>query len=183
MSFKGTFRPKSECDNETPRAKLVMIGDSGVGKSCLLERFVDKESTNNWISTIGVDIRTIHLNIAGKDTKVQIWDTGGQQRYRPVLASCYRGALGVVIVFDLTNRTSFSNVKQWLLEIDEFSSLEADKKILVGNKADLETSRRVEGEEAAQLANQLGIQYVETSVLDQNNIQEAFRRLLEGHAA
>eukprot|EP00088_Acartia_fossae_P047463 TRINITY_DN5144_c1_g1_i1.p1 TRINITY_DN5144_c1_g1~~TRINITY_DN5144_c1_g1_i1.p1 ORF type:complete len:185 (-),score=32.10 TRINITY_DN5144_c1_g1_i1:506-1060(-) len=182
MSFKGNLRPKSHCDNETPRAKLVMIGDSGVGKSCLLERFVDKASTNNWISTIGVDIRTIYLNINGRNTKIQVWDTGGQQRYRPVLASCYRGALGVVIVFDLTNRTSFSNIKQWLHEVDEFSALDADKKILVGNKADLEADRKVEQDEAAQFATQFGLHYIETSVLDQSNIQEAFTKLVDSSA-
>jgi Ras-related protein Rab-1A len=180
MSFKGTLRPKSHCDNETPRAKLVMIGDSGVGKSCLLERFVDKASTNNWISTIGVDIRTIYLDINGKNTRIQVWDTGGQQRYRPVLASCYKGALGVVVVFDLTNRTSFSNVAQWLHEVDEFSALDADKKILVGNKADLQADRKVDQGEATQFAEQLRMKYIETSVLDQSNIQEAFTRLVEG---
>jgi len=180
MSFKGTLRPKSHCDNETPRAKLVMIGDSGVGKSCLLERFMDKSSTNNWISTIGVDIRTIYLDREGKNTKIQVWDTGGQQRYRPVLASCYKGALGVVVVFDLTNRTSFSNVKQWLHETEEFSALGADKKILVGNKADLQADRKVDQGEAQQFAQQAGLQYIETSVLDQTNIQEAFTRLVEG---
>ena len=92
-----------------------------MGKSCLLDKFLDDSSTNNFISTIGVDIRTREDVINDKKVKIQVWDTGGQQRYRPILASCYRGALGVIIVFDVTNRMSFKNIKQWLVEVEEFA--------------------------------------------------------------
>ena len=88
-----------------------------MGKSCLLDKFLDDSSTNNFISTIGVDIRTREDVINDKKVKIQVWDTGGQQRYRPILASCYRGALGVIIVFDVTNKMSFKNISQWLVEV------------------------------------------------------------------
>ena len=107
------------------------IGDSGVGKSCLLDKFLDDSSTNNFISTIGVDIRTRETIINNKKVKVQVWDTGGQQRYRPILASCYRGALGVIIVFDVTNKMSFQNIKQWMVEVDEFATESNLPRILV----------------------------------------------------
>lgn len=103
--------------------KLVMVGDSGVGKSCILEKLVDAGSTNTFISTIGVDIRNHTLKEKnGRLVKLQVWDTGGQQRYRPVLSTCYRNADGVVVVFDLTNRKSFLNLAQWLSEVEEFTS-------------------------------------------------------------
>ncbi len=102
-----------------------------MGKSCLLDKFLNDSSTNNFISTIGVDIRTREAVINNKKVKVQVWDTGGQQRYRPILASCYRGALGVIIVFDVTNKMSFNNVKQWLDEVDEFATESNLPRILV----------------------------------------------------
>ena len=102
-----------------------------MGKSCLLDKFLNDSSTNNFISTIGVDIRTRETVINNKKVKVQVWDTGGQQRYRPILASCYRGALGVIIVFDVTNMVSFSNVKQWLDEGEEFATESNLPRILV----------------------------------------------------
>lgn len=109
----------------------LQVGDSGVGKSCLLDKFLDDSSTNNFISTIGVDIRTREAVINNKKVKVQVWDTGGQQRYRPILASCYRGALGVIIVFDVTNKMSFKNIKQWMVEVDEFATDSNLPRILV----------------------------------------------------
>lgn len=178
MSFKG--RPKSQYGpEEASSVKLVMVGDSGVGKSQLLDKFLDNGSTNSFISTIGVDVRSRQITVGDKTIKIQVWDTGGQQRYRPVLASCYRGAMGVIIVFDLSNRQSFSNIKQWMLEVEEFSTLPPSRKILVGNKADLKDRREVDLEEAEQFANSLGVEYIETSVLGKCNIQEAFLRLVE----
>jgi len=125
LKLNSRERPKSTggCigDEAEKPIKLVMVGDSGVGKSCLLDKFLDDSSTNNFISTIGVDIRSRETKIQDKTVKLQVWDTGGQQRYRPVLASCYRGATGVIIVFDVTNMVSFRNVKQWILEVEEFA--------------------------------------------------------------
>jgi len=107
-----------------------------------------------------------------------VGDTGGQQRYRPILASCYRGALGVIIVFDVTNRMSFKNIKQWMLEVDEFATDSNLPRILVGNKADLTDRREVEFETAAQFASENSIPYIETSVIGRSNIKEAFLELV-----
>ena len=161
-----------------------------MGKSCLLDKFLNDSSTNNFISTIGVDIRTRETVINNKKVKVQVWDTGGQQRYRPILASCYRGALGVIIVFDVTNMVSFSNVKQWLDEVEEFATESNLPRILVqrdisvfsskmhlrlssqvGNKADLTDRREVEFETAEEFASQNSIPYIETSVIGKSNIK------------
>ena len=100
---------------------------------------------------------------------LQIWDTGGQQRYRPVLSTCYRNAVGVVVVFDVTNKKSFSNLKQWLLEVDEFSSTlamrESTPKLLIGNKCDLTERREVDWETASTFAGERAMSYVETSAI------------------
>ena len=141
-----------------------------MGKSCLLDKFLDDSSTNNFISTIGVDVRTREDIIKDKKVKIQVWDTGGQQRYRPILASCYRGALGVIIVFDITNRMSFKNIKQWLVEVEEFAPDSNLPRVLVGNKADLVDRREVEYEVAAEFASLNNIAYIETSVIGRENI-------------
>ena len=163
----------------------LQVGDSGVGKSCLLDKFLDDSSTNNFISTIGVDIRTREDVINDKKVKIQVWDTGGQQRYRPILASCYRGALGVIIVFDVTNKMSFKNISQWLVEVEEFapdcqlprilvscgcSHLTLTPRLQVGNKADLVDRREVEYELAKEFAAINNIPYIETSVIGRSNI-------------
>ena len=156
-----------------------------MGKSCLLDKFLDDSSTNNFISTIGVDIRTREDVINDKKVKIQVWDTGGQQRYRPILASCYRGALGVIIVFDVTNKMSFKNISQWLVEVEEFapdcqlprilvssgcSHLTLTPRLQVGNKADLVDRREVEYELAKEFAAINNIPYIETSVIGRSNI-------------
>jgi len=158
--------------------KLVMVGDSGVGKSCLLDKFLDDSSTNNFISTIGVDVRTREDVINDRKVKIQVWDTGGQQRYRPILASCYRGALGVIIVFDVTNKMSFKNISQWLLEVEEFAPDSNLPRILVGNKADLADRREVDQALAMEFAAINNIPYIETSVIGRSNINEAFLELV-----
>jgi len=182
LKLNSRERPKSTgCITEEADScvKLVMVGDSGVGKSCLLDKFLDDSSTNNFISTIGVDIRSRETVINNKKVKIQVWDTGGQQRYRPVLASCYRGALGVIIVFDVTNKISFKNIKQWMVEVEEFATNTNIPRILVGNKADLTDRREVEFEVAAEFARQNNIAYIETSVMRKSNIKEAFVELVK----
>jgi len=182
LKLNSRERPKSTgCITEEADScvKLVMVGDSGVGKSCLLDKFLDDSSTNNFISTIGVDIRSRETVINNKKVKIQVWDTGGQQRYRPVLASCYRGALGVIIVFDVTNKISFKNIKQWMVEVEEFASNSNIPRILVGNKADLADRREVEFEVAAEFARLNNIAYIETSVMRKSNIKEAFLELVK----
>jgi len=181
LKLNSRERPKSTgCISEDDGPiKLVMVGDSGVGKSCLLDKFLDDSSTNNFISTIGVDIRSREIYINNKRMKIQVWDTGGQQRYRPVLASCYRGALGVIIVFDVTNMVSFKNIQQWLIEVEEFSASSNIPRMLVGNKADLCERREVAVSVAEEFAAAHNITYMETSVIGKENIKEAFLELVK----
>jgi len=211
--------------------KLVLIGDSGVGKSCLLLRFADDTYTESHISTIGVDfvrpalplaaphplaratprggcqahrssgmrarapcgghgcddaaarrrrarsppasqkIRTIQLD--GKTIKLQIWDTAGQERFRTITSSYYRGAHGIIVVYDTTDSETYEHVKTWLHEIDRYAS-ENVNKLLVGNKSDLTSKRQVETEAAKEFADSVNIPFLETSAKNATNVEDAF---------
>ncbi|KAJ1734271.1 ras GTPase [Coemansia sp. RSA 2049] len=153
--------------------KLLLIGDSGVGKSCLLLRFADDTYTESYISTIGVDFKIRTIELDGKTVKLQIWDTAGQERFRTITSSYYRGAHGIIVVYDVTDGETFSNVKQWLQEIDRYAS-EGVNKLLVGNKSDLEDKRKVDVTEAKDFADSLSISFLETSAKDSTNVEKAF---------
>ncbi|KAK0182498.1 hypothetical protein PV327_000634 [Microctonus hyperodae] len=153
--------------------KLLLIGDSGVGKSCLLLRFADDTYTESYISTIGVDFKIRTIDLDGKTIKLQIWDTAGQERFRTITSSYYRGAHGIIIVYDCTDQDSFNDVKQWLEEIDRYASDNVNK-LLVGNKCDLIAKKVVEYEAAKEYAEQLGIPFLETSAKNAMNVEQAF---------
>jgi len=153
--------------------KLLLIGDSGVGKSCLLLRFADDTYTESYISTIGVDFKIRTIELEGKTIKLQIWDTAGQERFRTITSSYYRGAHGIIVVYDMTDQESFNNVKQWLQEIDRYAC-ENVNKLLVGNKCDLSAKRAVETSTAKEYADQLGIPFLETSAKSSTNVEQAF---------
>ncbi|XP_059218184.1 ras-related protein Rab-1A [Stomoxys calcitrans] len=153
--------------------KLLLIGDSGVGKSCLLLRFADDTYTESYISTIGVDFKIRTIELDGKTIKLQIWDTAGQERFRTITSSYYRGAHGIIVVYDCTDQESFNNVKQWLEEIERYAC-ENVNKLLVGNKSDLTTKKVVDHTTAAEYANQLGIPFLETSAKSATNVEQAF---------
>ncbi|KAK6759148.1 hypothetical protein RB195_016392 [Necator americanus] len=153
--------------------KLLLIGDSGVGKSCLLLRFADDTYTESYISTIGVDFKIRTIELDGKTIKLQIWDTAGQERFRTITSSYYRGAHGIIVVYDITDQESFNNVKQWLQEIDRYAC-ENVNKLLVGNKCDLTAKRAVETQAAKDYADQLGIPFLETSAKSSTNVEQAF---------
>jgi len=153
--------------------KLLLIGDSGVGKSCLLLRFADDTYTESYISTIGVDFKIRTIDLDGKTIKLQIWDTAGQERFRTITSSYYRGAHGIIVVYDTTDLESFNNVKQWLHEIDRYAS-ENVNKLLVGNKSDLTSKRAVSFDQAKEFADSLGIEFVETSAKNSTNVEKAF---------
>lgn len=123
--------------------KLLLIGDSGVGKSCLLLRFADDTYTESYISTIGVDFKIRTIDLDGKTIKLQIWDTAGQERFRTITSSYYRGAHGIIVVYDCTDQETFNNVKQWLEEIDRYACDNVNK-LLVGNKCDVHTKKVVD---------------------------------------
>ncbi|KAH0830398.1 P-loop containing nucleoside triphosphate hydrolase protein [Lanmaoa asiatica] len=181
--------------------KLLLIGDSGVGKSCLLLRFADDTYTESYISTIGVDFKIRTIELEGKTVKLQIWDTAGQERFRTITSSYYRGAHGIIVVYDVTdngkadpsllNDDTFTNVKQWLQEIDRYAS-EGVNKLLVGNKSDLTSKKVVEYSVAKvmdslfvnscpppqlyfqEFADQLAIPFLETSAKNATNVEQAF---------
>lgn len=152
--------------------KLLLIGDSGVGKSCLLLRFADDSYLDSYISTIGVDFKIRTVEQDGKTIKLQIWDTAGQERFRTITSSYYRGAHGIIIVYDVSEQESFNNVKQWLSEIDRYAS-ENVNKLLVGNKCDL-TNRVVSYDTGKAFADEMGIPFMETSAKDATNVEAAF---------
>eukprot|EP01105_Mastigella_eilhardi_P027236 TRINITY_DN82_c0_g2_i2.p1 TRINITY_DN82_c0_g2~~TRINITY_DN82_c0_g2_i2.p1 ORF type:complete len:205 (-),score=67.94 TRINITY_DN82_c0_g2_i2:190-804(-) len=156
--------------------KLLLIGDSGVGKSCLLLRFADDTYTESYISTIGVDFKIRTIELDNKTIKLQIWDTAGQERFRTITSSYYRGAHGIIVVYDVTDGVSFNNVKQWLQEIDRYAC-ENVNKLLVGNKSDLSTKRAVEYNTAKAFADGLGIPFLETSAKTATNVEQAFLKM------
>jgi Ras-related protein Rab-1A len=153
--------------------KLVLIGDSGVGKSCLLLRFADDTYTESHISTIGVDFKIRTIQLDGKTIKLQIWDTAGQERFRTITSSYYRGAHGIIVVYDTTDSETFEHVKTWLHEIDRYAS-ENVNKLLVGNKSDLTSKRQVETESAKEFASSVNIPFLETSAKNATNVEDAF---------
>jgi len=153
--------------------KLLLSGDSGVGKSCLLLRFADHTYTESYISTIGVDFKIRTIELDGKTIKLQIWDTAGQERFRTITSSYYRGAHGFIIVYDVTDADSFNNVKQWLSEIDRYAC-EGVNKLLVGNKCDLVQKKAVDYDVAKAFADSLDIPFLETSAKNATNVEKAF---------
>lgn len=153
--------------------KLLLIGDSGVGKSCLLLRFADDTYTESYISTIGVDFKIRTIELEGKTIKLQIWDTAGQERFRTITSSYYRGAHGIIVVYDVTDMDSFNNVKTWLSEIDKYATDKVNK-LLVGNKCDLVVKKVVDFQTAKDFADQLEIPFLETSAKSATNVEQAF---------
>jgi Ras-related protein Rab-1A len=156
--------------------KILLIGDSGVGKSCLLLRFADDSWTETHISTIGVDFKIKTLDIEGKTVKLQIWDTAGQERFRTITSSYYRGAQGIILVYDCTDRESFNNVKQWMGEIDRYAC-ENVNKLLVGNKCDLVDEKTVDASTAEKFAETFSIPFIETSAKTAHNVGECFTQM------
>ncbi|MCL7049797.1 hypothetical protein MKW94_008835 [Papaver nudicaule] len=157
--------------------KVVLIGDSAVGKSQLLARFARNEFSLDSKATIGVEFQTRTLTIDHKTVKAQIWDTAGQERYRAVTSAYYRGAVGAMLVYDMTKRQSFDHVARWLEELRGH----ADKNIvimLIGNKSDLGTLRVVSTEDAKEFAQRENLFFMETSALESTNVETAFLTIL-----
>ncbi|XP_057437157.1 ras-related protein RABA5c-like [Lotus japonicus] len=153
--------------------KIVLIGDSAVGKSNLLSRFARNEFDSNSKATIGVEFQTQMVEIDGKEVKAQIWDTAGQERFRAVTSAYYRGAVGALVVYDITRRGTFENIKRWIEELDTQND-STIARMLVGNKCDLENIREVSIEEGKSFAEAEGLFFMETSALDSTNVQTAF---------
>lgn len=158
--------------------KVVIIGDSAVGKSNLLSRYSRNEFNMNSKATIGVEFQTQSMEIDGKEVKAQIWDTAGQERFRAVTSAYYRGAVGALIVYDITRRTTFDSVARWLDELNTHSDTTMAR-ILVGNKLDLENIRAVSVEEGKSLAEAEEMFFMETSALDSTNVKAAFEMIIQ----
>lgn len=153
--------------------KLLLIGNSGVGKSCILMRYADNSFTENFFNTIGVDFKIKTITLNDQVIKMQIWDTAGQDRFRTLTSSYYRGAHGIIIVYDVTNKESFDNVRQWMQEIEKFAS-ENVNKLLIGNKSDLEEQREVTYDQGQELAKKFDIPFLEVSAKNAIHVDETF---------
>ncbi|KAH8114125.1 ras-domain-containing protein [Phellopilus nigrolimitatus] len=157
--------------------KVVLIGDSGVGKSNLLSRFTRNEFNLDSKSTIGVEFATRTISVDGKTVKAQIWDTAGQERYRAITSAYYRGAVGALLVYDIAKNMTYDNVQRWLKELRDH----ADSNIvimLVGNKSDLRHLRAVTTDTAKNFASENQLSFIETSALDASNVENAFQNIL-----
>jgi Ras-related protein Rab-1A len=174
--------------------KILLIGDSGVGKTSLLIRFSENQFSESTLSTVrnliffliykfkekkfGVDFKFKDVEIEGKYIKTQIWDTAGQEKFKTITSSFYRGAHGVIVVYDVTNQQSFNNVTQWFQEIERFASQKV-KILLVGNKSDLISERKVQQSTLEIIANDLGVSFVETSSKSGSNVDFAFNQIIK----
>lgn len=156
--------------------KILLIGDSGVGKTCIMCRYSHDAFSSNYVSTIGVDfiMKTIELN--GQRIKLQIWDTAGQERFQAITASFYRGAMGIMLIYDVTNGQSFDNISRWLRNIDQNAS-EDVVRMIMGNKSDLAEARLISKEQAEKVAIHHAIPFMETSAKANINVAEAFREI------
>lgn len=157
--------------------KLVLIGDSGVGKSNLLSRFTRNEFSLESKSTIGVEFATRSIHVDDKIIKAQIWDTAGQERYRAITSAYYRGAVGALLVYDVSRQVTFENVQRWLKELRDHTDANIVI-MLVGNKADLRHLRAVSMEDAKAFAEKENIFFMETSALESMNVENAFTEVL-----
>lgn len=163
--------------------KMLLVGDSNVGKSSLLLRFADDQFSPSFITTIGIDfkIKTLVLPSSGERVRLQIWDTAGQERFRTITHAYYRGAMAIIIVYDVTNKQSFSHLTYWVSEVEERVADRASKPLLaiVGNKCDLAEQRNVGEMEGRQFADSQSSFFIETSAYNGRGVNELFIELAE----
>ncbi|XP_065348851.1 ras-related protein Rab-18-B-like [Cloeon dipterum] len=164
-------------DQPITSLKILVIGESNVGKSSLMNRFIDDTFDPNMANTIGVDYRSRVVNVDGQTVQLGIWDTAGQERFRTLTPTYYRNAQGAVIVYDVTRRQTFERVEQWLQELDAYVNRTDVVKMIVGNKTDLK-NREVSREEGQQLARRHSTLFIEASALENDNVQVCFEDLV-----
>ncbi|KAM7531702.1 hypothetical protein LguiB_035112 [Lonicera macranthoides] len=159
--------------------KILLIGDFGVGKSSLLLSFVSHSLDDYHPSpTIGVDFKIKLFTVGGKRLKLTIWDTAGQEKFRTLTSSYYRGAQGIILVYDVTRRETFTNLAEfWAKEVELYSTNQDCVKMLVGNKVDRESQRAVSREEGVALANELGCLFLECSARTRENVEQCFEEI------
>lgn len=160
--------------------KLLLVGDSGVGKSSLLMRFV-ADKFEEVSPTIGVDFKLKYVDVHGKKLKLTVWDTAGQERFRTLTSSYYRGAQGVIFVYDITSEETFENLRDvWRKEVELYSTIENAVKIVIGNKVDKEADRAISREKGVAFAKEFGCLFLECSAKTNRSVQEAFDELVKG---
>jgi len=152
--------------------KLLILGDSATGKSAIMDRFCESVFSTNHIATIGVDFKYKTVDCEGKRIKLQIWDTAGQEKFRSIVQTYYKGAMGIVLTYAINDRKSFKNVEMWMKEI-QTNAAKGVVVLLVGNKIDL-TTRVIEEAEGKQMAQKYGVKFFETSAKDGTNIDDLF---------
>jgi len=159
--------------------KILIIGESGVGKSSLLLRFANDTFDPEISATIGVDFKVKEIDNHGNKIKLAIWDTAGQERFRTLTPSYYRGGQGAILVYDVTSRESFQKIEDWLTELETYSTSPDIKKILVGNKCDMEGERMVSRDEGKNFARRHQMMFIEASAKTKEGVQTAFEELVE----
>jgi len=159
--------------------KLMVLGDSNVGKTSFIHRYVDEEFTEKYTTTVGIDFREKNLELPNENRriKLQIWDTAGQERYRSLSTSFYRDAMGFVLLFDVTNYQSFLNVSHWIVELKTHTYTCTPKVILCGNKVDLTSERRVDSLLVTKLSKDFNLTYIETSAFTGEGLNEAMEAI------
>jgi Ras-related protein Rab-11A len=166
-----------EEDNYEMMFKVVLVGDSFVGKTNIMSKYLKNEFHEDSKATVGVEFGSKQFNIEGHTIKAQIWDTAGQERYKAITSAYYKGAKGAFIVYDITRKQSFESVERWVTDVTSV----ADKKIsivLIGNKSDLEDQRQVTKEQAEEKANKLEVAFLETSAFSGDNLDKAFDMMI-----
>lgn len=179
MAAQGQSWQKDAADqNFDYMFKLLIIGNSSVGKTSFLFRYADDSFTSAFVSTVGIDFKVKTVFRQDKRVKLQIWDTAGQERYRTITTAYYRGAMGFILMYDVTNEESFNSVHDWCTQIKTYSWDNAQV-VLVGNKCDMEDERVISFERGKQLADSLGLEFFETSAKENINVRAVFERLVD----
>ncbi|XP_073240992.1 ras-related protein Rab-8B-like [Porites lutea] len=164
--------------------KILILGDSGVGKTCLIFRFIENIFSDSYISTIGIDCRSKIVDLDGKRVRLQIWDTAGQERFRTLTSAYFRGAMGIVLVYDVTTEDSFKHIAQWLQNIQDNASPDVCK-VLVGNKIDCDDERVIDTDKGKSISENADLEFFETSARTGEGVSEAFlavaRQIKEYH--
>ena len=160
--------------------KLILIGNSCVGKSSIIQRYIQKTFNDEYTCTIGVDFFMKTLDINDNLIKLQLWDTAGTEKFKSITTGYYRGANAAFVVFDLTSRISFDSVSEWIQNYYNYSNPNSEKNVvLIGNKSDLKENREISDEEINKFAINNNIKYFETSAKNGNNIEECFYYIAE----
>ena len=159
--------------------KVLTLGESSVGKTCILRRYVEGQFFKNQLSTIGIDFKSKTLQIGNHEIRLKIWDTAGEERFRNITSQYYKGAEGIILVFDLTKKESFDKINDWMKQIRVNTQSDEIAIVLLGNKKDIVNERVVSFEEGNERAGEYGIKYFETSALDGTGIDEAIQNLSE----